>query len=258
MALSALGLATLALTGGLATQTLSVQTRETPLFRVELVIFAHEPGAGAATEDFLAEPPPVATPVLAPIELTVSPRGELEPLEDEASEPLLAPVELPPRLRPPPPLEPIGLPAWRQRLDTGAGELASLHRRLAGRAEYRPLLHVIWVQPAETDGPTPLIDLSALRPGSDELVGQVRLSRTRFLHLHLDLEFLAPDRGPALPLPVGGGELPEVRLLVPRYRIDESRRMRSGEVHYFDHPAFGVIATVQPVERPPAPGATTR
>lgn len=254
----AFGLATLALTGGLAAQTLSVQTRETPLYRVELIIFAHEPGAGGATEDFLAEPPTAAISGLAPIELTVSPRSELEPLEAEAPEPLLAPVELPPRLRPPPPLEPIELPTWRQRLDTGAGELASLHRRLTGRTEYRPLLHVIWVQVAETDGITPLIDLSALRPGSEELVGQVRLSRTRFLHLHLDLEFLAPDRGLALPLPVGGGELPEVRLLIPRYQIDESRRMRSGELHYFDHPAFGVIATVQPVERPPVSGVTTR
>jgi hypothetical protein len=31
--------------------------------------------------------------------------------------------------------------------------------------------------------------------------------------------------------------------------------MRSGEVHYFDHPFFGVIAVVQPYE-PPEPPTT--
>jgi hypothetical protein len=30
------------------------------------------------------------------------------------------------------------------------------------------------------------------------------------------------------------------------YRLDETRRMRSGELHYFDNPRFGVIARVTP------------
>ena len=34
------------------------------------------------------------------------------------------------------------------------------------------------------------------------------------------------------------------------YRLLESRRMRSKEVHYLDHPAFGVIALITPYERP--------
>jgi Peptidoglycan-binding protein, CsiV len=29
-----------------------------------------------------------------------------------------------------------------------------------------------------------------------------------------------------------------------RYALQETRRVRTGERHYFDHPAFGVIATV--------------
>lgn len=34
------------------------------------------------------------------------------------------------------------------------------------------------------------------------------------------------------------------------YRLLESRRMRSKEVHYLDHPAFGIIALITPYERP--------
>jgi hypothetical protein len=30
-------------------------------------------------------------------------------------------------------------------------------------------------------------------------------------------------------------------------RIRETRRIRNGNLHYFDHPDFGVIASVRPV-----------
>ena len=34
--------------------------------------------------------------------------------------------------------------------------------------------------------------------------------------------------------------------LRPRYAINTDRRARSGELHYIDHPAFGVIVLVTP------------
>ncbi len=249
MALSGLCLSTLLLAGSLSAQTLPAQTRDTPLFRVELVIFAHEGGALETAEDFLVAPPALPEPVLESIELTVSVRGDLGARPDRADTPRLEPVALPPRLRPPPPLEPVALPTWRQLLDTSAGELVAVYRRLAAQSGYRPLMHLIWEQPGEVDQPAPVVGFERLRLGSDELVGAARLSRSRFLHLQLDLEFLNPEDGVAVPRPMGDDGTGEVRLLVPRYRIEESRRMRSGEVHYFDHPAFGVIATIQPVER---------
>lgn len=33
-----------------------------------------------------------------------------------------------------------------------------------------------------------------------------------------------------------------------RFRLTESRRMRSKEIHYYDHPALGVIATIMPFD----------
>jgi hypothetical protein len=32
--------------------------------------------------------------------------------------------------------------------------------------------------------------------------------------------------------------------------LREQRRMRSGELHYLDHPKFGVLARIDPVQAP--------
>jgi len=38
--------------------------------------------------------------------------------------------------------------------------------------------------------------------------------------------------------------------LAARYFIDEQRKLRLNEIHYFDHPRFGVILSVKPIEEP--------
>lgn len=224
------------------------QTLDTALFRVELVIFAHEPGALATTEDFLVALP---DPALETIEPTVSLRGVLGPLPDDATAPRLEPIELPARFLRPPPLAAVPLPEWRQLLDSNAGELVEVYRRLATQSGYRPLMHLIWEQPGEADRPASVVDFDALRLGNPEIEGEARLSRSRFLHLQLDLRFRGGEPSQAVPVATRGEHGPEVELMVPEYRLEESRRMRSGELHYFDHPAFGVIALIQPVQRRP-------
>lgn len=39
----------------------------------------------------------------------------------------------------------------------------------------------------------------------------------------------------------------EIRQMIP---MQQSRRMRSGELHYIDHPRLGVLAIITPVEAP--------
>lgn len=224
------------------------QTLDTPLFRVELVIFAHEPGALATTEDFLAALP---EPTLEPIEPSVSLRRVLGLTADDTTSPKLEPVELPARFLPPPPLAAVALPEWRQLLDSDAGELVGIYRRLATQSDYRPLMHLIWEQPGEADRPASIVAFDDLRLGSPEIEGEASLSRSRFLHLELDLRFRGREAIRAVPVARRGAHGPEVVLMAPEYRLAESRRMRSGELHYFDHPAFGVIALIQPVQRTP-------
>lgn len=38
-------------------------------------------------------------------------------------------------------------------------------------------------------------------------------------------------------------------VIIDAFELKQSRRMRSKEVHVFDHPYFGVIANIIPVER---------
>lgn len=65
--------------------------------------------------------------------------------------------------------------------------------------------------------------VSAERLGLDGVTGKVIFERGQYLHLGVDL--VVEDGG-------------------KRYRINELRRVRPDEVHYFDHPAVGVVAIV--------------
>ena len=68
-----------------------------------------------------------------------------------------------------------------------------------------------------------------------KLGGEITLHRGRFLHVTLDLSLDTNTDIPALSQP---------------YRLQQARRLRSGEVHYFDHPALGVVLTVRPEPEP--------
>ncbi|MCC5866932.1 MAG: hypothetical protein JJU27_00360 [Gammaproteobacteria bacterium] len=207
------------------------------LYRVELIVFAHEPGAAGASEDFLAPPDPDPERILTQIDLAFTQRPDwLAIPRDRAAES----EEMPS-------IQPIELPKYRQLLDVSQGELRGLFQRLQSRAGHRPLMHIMWLQSALPDAEPPLVDLGAAVLASPELSGTARLSRSRFLHLELDLEFLPTDRPQARPMPVLRDGETAIERLLPRYRLQESRRMRSQETHYFDHPAFGVIAKVTPL-----------
>ncbi len=107
-------------------------------------------------------------------------------------------------------------------------------------------------------------------PVRDPVIGTARLVQQRFLHVELDLLFISDE---PLPIPEDGdwyerrdrilrdlsfGTIgyDEARARLDalnaeprfqRYRLRESRRIRTDEVHYFDHPEFGAIVTVRPL-----------
>ncbi|NIR29452.1 MAG: hypothetical protein GWN84_09115 [Gammaproteobacteria bacterium] len=97
-------------------------------------------------------------------------------------------------------------------------------------------------------------------PLSTALEGTLRLHLARYLHLQADLLYYRPP--PADPLPADdspatarnespAGEPAAAEVWHPTlFRLQESRRMRSGELHYLDHPLFGVLALVTPFEVP--------
>ncbi|MFA7593929.1 MAG: CsiV family protein [Thiohalobacteraceae bacterium] len=106
--------------------------------------------------------------------------------------------------------------------------IAAAMRRSSG---YRPLLHWRWRQPGWERGQAlPIHILAAAADGQPLLDGTISLALSRYLHLNADLIYADPSVG----TPVA---------------LREVRRMRSGELHYLDHPRFGVLVQVDPVAR---------
>ena len=127
-------------------------------------------------------------------------------------------------------------------------QLTNQYRVLARLPAYHPLVHGGWVTLGLPDSAALPVDLGVL--GVANPAGTVRLSLTRFLHVKLDLTYIdtqAAQRGPV----AAPGDLTELPIM-PRYHIDAERTTRSGELHYFDHPAFGVLIKVTPVKADPA------
>ncbi len=124
---------------------------------------------------------------------------------------------------------------------------------------YQPLYHLAWLQPglgrdravavpvpyhwqppteAEAHGP-------ALRDPQYEppAFGLIRVYRERFLHAVIDLRLHWRA--------VGRDFDADEQIRAPLHRMSEHRRMRSGELHYLDHPAMGVLILIHPTDEPP-------
>ena len=159
-----------------------------------------------------------------------------------------------------------------QRLESDAKALKDAYQHLRRIDRYRPLFHEVWQQPLQSRRQSPAILVTGGEQyGSHyELEGTVNIAVERYLHIDTDLwlhNFL-PNFGqqstyqvPELPTNRQSDFLNEdvyspFSLIIDEpYRVSrtvtlrQSRRMRSGEIHYFDHPLMGVIVLVTPLER---------
>jgi len=75
--------------------------------------------------------------------------------------------------------------------------------------------------------------------------GSVTVSLSRYLHMVLNMRYYNPDVYLAEQIALQNSE----EIIIDTFELKQSRRMRSKEVHVFDHPYLGVIATIIPVER---------
>jgi hypothetical protein len=111
-------------------------------------------------------------------------------------------------------------------LPAGKFKLTALTDTLRRSRNYQPIVHFGWTQPGYPRGDARYMSIDGLVPPGSGLSGQVALARGRYLHLTLELTYETAN-----------GE---------RMVMRQTRRMRSNERHYFDHPAFGVIAIITP------------
>lgn len=121
------------------------------------------------------------------------------------------------------------------RLRRGQLAYGGMVNRLTSSGQYRALVHTGWRQPGLTKSEAlPVRVTGTASSGLGGAVnGTLRLYRSRYLHIEADLVYSRPGSGQT-----------------EYFALRESRRMRSGELHYLDHPLFGVLLRATPYQAP--------
>ena len=162
-----------------------------------------------------------------------------------------------PREQPPSPvaLFQLELKAWEQMLIdhsftwSPARALGSSVRAINRQPHLRPLFHQRWIQrvPGRSN---PLPIRLALPNDLARLQGTIDITVARYLHLNIDLWYEASAMAEVPRLFSHEGSSQPVAPDPSYMYIQASRRMRSKEMHYIDHPIVGIIAYIDPVSVP--------
>lgn len=128
-----------------------------------------------------------------------------------------------------------------QALDPSRYRLQGEWKRMQSSGDYQLLLHTAWQQPGLPREQAVGVILEAgaaseALAGAKPLSGVVKVGLSRYLHLDANLLYRKAGTATA--------EEPAFET----YQLSETRRMRSKEIHYLDHPMFGVIALITPLQ----------
>lgn len=139
------------------------------------------------------------------------------------------------------------------------------------RSDMQVIWHQAWIEPIQNEDQAIQhpIDVSLQDKLNIQLRGTVQLHVSRYLHINTDLqiqhyELMEPNELAALTLAASHNEKSDYRVnllgdseislsepqLIPvrSAKIQQSRRMRSKELHYVDHPMLGLVVKVIPIE----------
>lgn len=108
-----------------------------------------------------------------------------------------------------------------------ASENMSLHgiyTKLRRGQNYKPLMHVAWYQSAAKNSMSGAVKIKNIQ-GS--INGFFRVQRGHLVYMIADIEYS-----------------PESEI----YRINEKRRFKLNEIHYLDHPKFGILVRISPLK----------
>ncbi len=220
-----------------------VQAEDIPWYTVEMLVFERADPSAEETEHWPADPG--FPDLLSAIEL-----AETAPTGSAAANP--------------------GTPVSYLRLSADQLALGKARQKIDASKNYRLLLHLAWRQQGLDKGVSKPVHVQSrtypLPPASrrglsgdplqqqlagvPSVEGTVRMYRTRYLHFEADLRYFRPSTesqasGDFLDEEV---YLSERRIVPTHFRLTESRRMRSRELHYLDHPLFGVLVQITPYE----------
>lgn len=249
-----------------------VEEALTPRYTVELIVFEYTSSALAGNERFLPQEPPADD--------TLSPGGPLifgdpgafdeEDVSLPGDDPLVGKDDADPAFAEDEPLdeELEELPSHiiqtqLQVLDPATHAMTSIYQKLQTLDAYRPIMRAAWTQLTYEKDQTLPIRLRRLGQTPLRLDGTVMLYLSRYLHFVVDISIERQEELPGYrddrdapyygdrrsPRRFGFGY--QTRSVPIRYKISEDRIFRNGELRYFDHPKFGVLARVTRVEEEP-------
>lgn len=142
--------------------------------------------------------------------------------------------------------------------------LNGIARSLRRSSRFNVIDHKSWIQPINSEPTAIMFQTGKRYDDLFEIEGIVSFSRLRYLHVQTNLWYtiFEPKGGNANPYPGGLAsnlsdetlasypELVEVERERGRYfparthQMIQSRRMRSDEMHYLDHPLFGMVVRI--------------
>ncbi len=117
---------------------------------------------------------------------------------------------------------------WPKRLADRAAytavnsSLTGSYAKLSRSQNYQPLLHVAWVQSVSANSHGRAVKIS---DPSGSIKGFFQLQRGSLIYMIADIEYQSDS---------------------VIYRINEKRRFKLKDIHYLDHPKFGVLVRVSP------------
>jgi hypothetical protein len=121
-------------------------------------------------------------------------------------------------------------------------ELAKAKAALEKSGDYAILAHRFWVQEARPETEASRMSVKGENNGLD---GTVQFFMSRFLHVAMNLGLNADG---ATTASAASDTLPGGDMAPLVYRIEERRRVKSNDIQFFDHPRFGVLLQVKPIE----------
>jgi hypothetical protein len=125
-------------------------------------------------------------------------------------------------------------------------ELGDTYATMRRIRPYRVLGYVGWLQTGVDTDRSVRLDLKRL--GISNPVGTIELYRRRFLHVAVDLEYF-DGSGTFWKRSAESGLAPLE--YAESYRlVTEENAIRSGELHYIDHPLFGLLIRITPAPEP--------
>lgn len=133
-------------------------------------------------------------------------------------------------------------------LSTGQQQLHGVYKRLRRLSSYTPIAHGGWLQPLKEKEKLNPVQITH-QADTIQLEGTLTFHRRRFLHLDVDLQL-----SEMIPLARNDNYLSNNDIQPATvYRLKETRRIKTNNTYYFDHPRFGVLAIVKKVDSPKKP-----